>query len=150
VEKPRRVKKQALAGWLRAQRAERGTEDLAARLAAAFPASSARLRRAALIESGLPLDALVEGVRQDGFPALERTLRALAWEYERGDARRRKAVRGLVITAKTHARLAARNPRLPDGKRAEKREMELWIMTWLENPPLFPAWVQLRKARPDG
>jgi hypothetical protein len=123
------------------------TESLAAELAAAFPQASARLRREALHESGLALDAMVEGVRQDGFEPLERTLKALAAEYERGDARRRRAVRSLVITAKTHARLAARNARVAEEKRAEKREMELWILTWLENPGVFPAWVELRKRR---
>jgi hypothetical protein len=23
--------------------------------------------------------------------------------------------------------------------------MALWILTWLENPPLFPQWVRLRR-----
>ena len=47
------------------------------------------------------------------------------------------AVRRLVITAKEHARLAARIP----SKRPEKEEMILWLTTWLENPPVFREWV---------
>jgi hypothetical protein len=48
----------------------------------------------------------------------------------------------VVITSKEHARLAAQNP----AKRAEKEEMILWLLTWLENPPLFAAWVRLRRG----
>jgi len=51
-------------------------------------------------------------------------------------------VRHVVITSKEHARLATRNP----AKRAEKEEMILWLLTWLENPPLFAAWVRLRRS----
>ena len=44
-------------------------------------------------------------------------LARLLAEYERGDPARRMAVRRLVITAKDHARLAARNPSQAAGKR---------------------------------
>jgi len=60
---------------------------------------------------------------------------------ESSEPPRRMAVRRLVITAKEHARLAARNP----AKRPEKDEMVLWLTTWLENPPVFREWVSLRK-----
>ena len=30
-------------------------------------------------------------------------------------------------------------------KSAEKGEMILWMLTWLENPPVFPEWVRLRR-----
>ena len=89
-------------------------------------------------ECGVPLDAMVEGVRQGTFEELETGLRQLLEEYERGDAAKRMAVRRLVITAKDHARLAARNT----DKRAEKEEMILWLTTWLENPPVFREWVR--------
>jgi hypothetical protein len=84
---------------------------------------------------------MVEGVRQATFDDLESSLRKLLEEYEPGDTARRMAVRRLVITAKDHARLAARNPE----KRAEKEEMILWLTTWLENPPVFADWVRMRK-----
>jgi hypothetical protein len=47
-----------------------------------------------------------------------------------------------VIAAKDHARFASRK----EEKRPEKEEMILWMLTWLENPPVFPEWVRLRRA----
>jgi hypothetical protein len=84
---------------------------------------------------------MVEGVRQDDFDALEHSLTMLLGEYERADRARRTEVRRRVIEAKDHARWAARTP----AKRVQKEEMVLWMRTWLENPPLFPEWVQLRR-----
>lgn len=101
--------------------------------------------RAAVRESGLPMSPMTEGVRQDTFDDLERTLIALAGEYERGDAARRRSVRALVITAKDHAGFAARSSKVEAGQRAVKEEMLLWMRTWLENPALFGAWVGIRK-----
>ncbi len=101
--------------------------------AALGPISESYLRRL-LRASGVPLDPLVEGVRQSGFDDLERTLTALA-ACDRSGARR------LVIEAKEHARLALK--RKPDPAR---EEMILWMLTWLENPDTFPIWVRLRKA----
>jgi hypothetical protein len=89
----------------------------------------------------VPLDVMVEGVRQTTFDDLEASLLKLREEYERSDAAHRMAVRRLVITAKDHARLAAR---IPD-KRSEKEEMILWLTTWLENPPVFAEWVKIRR-----
>lgn len=104
------------------------------------PISGSYLRRL-LRESGVPLSPLIEGVRQESFEALESSLLNLLTEYERGDLASRTSVRRLVIEAKDHARWAARNP----DKRAAKQEMVLWMLTWLENPPLFPQWVKLRR-----
>ena len=104
------------------------------------PISGSTLRRL-LRESGVPLGPFVEGVRQDTFDTLESSLLNLLKEYEGGDMERRAAVRRLVIESKDHARWAARIPE----KRAEKQEMALWMLTWLENPPLFPDWVRLRR-----
>ncbi len=89
---------------------------------------------------------MVEGVRQATFDDLAASLLKLLEEYVPGDAPRRMAVRRLVITAKDHARLAARNP----AKRAEKEEMILWLATWLENPPLFAEWVRIRRVRTNS
>ena len=98
--------------------------------------------RKLLKESGIPLAPMVEGVVQDNFESLERTLLALTEEYE--DPDKRRGTRRLVITAKDHARFAMK--RTPDPvKRAEKEEMVLWMLTWLDNPSLFPLWVPLRK-----
>jgi hypothetical protein len=104
------------------------------------PISGSHLRRL-LRESGVPLAPLVAGVRQESFDALESSLLSFLQEYERADVAGRTSVRRVVIEAKEHARWAARNPE----RRAEKAEMTLWMLTWLENPPLFPKWVKLRR-----
>lgn len=106
------------------------------------PISENYLRRL-LRESGVPLDPMIEGVRQATFDDLEVSLLGMLDEYEKGDAARRADVRRLVIVAKDHARWAARD----ETKRNEKDEMILWMITWLENPPVFPEWVKLRRAR---
>jgi hypothetical protein len=145
--------------WLAGRGWDRISEARAGELKAAFPDCSEEIRRAALLESGLALDPLVEGVRQESYERLESTLNALLCQYEAaresGDAPRRQAIRALVIRAKEHAELAAHNSRTHAEKRTEKTEIAAWLRTWLENPPVFPAWVALRKrqlgrARPDS
>jgi hypothetical protein len=103
------------------------------------PISTGYLRKL-LRESGVPLAALIDGVRQESFAALEASLLSLLREYEGGDPGRRASVRRVVIEAKDHARWAGRTAE----KRVEKEEMVLWMLTWLENPPVFAQWVRLR------
>jgi hypothetical protein len=50
-----------------------------------------------------------------------------------------------VIAGKEHARLAARRAGASDERRVLKEEMAAWMLLWLENPALFPAWLALRK-----
>ncbi len=104
-----------------------------------------------MLESGLALDPLVEGVRQESYERLESTLNALLREYQSakqaGNERRRQAIRAVVMRAKEHAELAAHNSRTGAQKRAEKTEMAAWLRTWLENPPVFPDWATLRKRQ---
>lgn len=136
-----RGKRADLARWLERERPARIGEMEWARLHVDLgPVSGSTLRRL-LRESGVPLGPFVDGVRQETFQALESSLLNLLKEYEAGDMERRAAVRRLVIEAKDHARWAARIPE----KRAAKQEMALWMLTWLENPPLFPDWVRLRR-----
>jgi len=140
--KPSRGKRIELERWLTQLRpayiGEAELEEVRTLLA---PVSTGYLRRL-LRSTGVELAPMVEGVRQEDFDALERTLLALEDEYERADPRRKAALRRLVIEAKDHARFAARKPE----KREEKEEMKLWMLTWLENPPVFSQWVQLRRA----
>jgi len=140
--RPTRGKRTELARWLEEQRPARiGETEFEALGRALAPVSESYLRKL-VRESGVPLDAMVEGVRQGSFDELEASLLRFQDEYERGDPARRAAVRRVVITSKEHARLAARNPE----KRTEKEEMILWMLTWLENPPLFADWVRLRRG----
>jgi hypothetical protein len=103
------------------------------------PISESYLRKL-LRESGAPLSPLVEGVSLASFDTLERTLQALAGAYANGAVH----ARALVIDSKVRLRWA--ESRAPDeAHRAEKREMLLWVLTWLENPVAFPVWLRLRK-----
>lgn len=99
--------------------------------AALAPISESYLRRL-LRQSGVQLTPEVEGVRQEDFEQLERTLLA---------ATHPAAVR----EAKRHAELARRSPK---ANRAVKTEMIEWMRVWLETPEVFPLWVKLRKATP--
>lgn len=95
------------------------------------PISEGYLRRL-LRASGVALTPEVEGVRQEDFGALERTLLAATG-------------REAVLLAKRHAELARRSPR---ANWAVKTEMIEWMRVWLETPDAFPVWVKLRKATP--
>jgi hypothetical protein len=97
----------------------------------------------------LELDPVVEGVRQNSFAELGRTLRALAAEYETatlaGDRERAGRCRQAVLTSKQHARLSASRAGASDEDRRRKQEMAAWMLVWLENPGIFPAWLHLRE-----
>lgn len=114
------------------------------------PISSAYLRKLVLA-SGLPLDPVVEGVRQDSFEELERTLIGIGEAYAKalqsGDAGRAARCRQAVITGKEHAHLAARRRAASSETWAVKQEMAAWMLLWLENPAIFPTWLSLRKNR---
>lgn len=133
-----RGKRAELSAWIaREQPAIIGEREYAAIQSALAPVSSSHLRRL-LRECGAKLTPLVEGVRQDSFESLERTLLALLDEYDRGDSPRRQQLRQWIIESKDRSRLALkRDP--------QKQEMILWMLTWLENPPLFREWLDLRK-----
>jgi hypothetical protein len=137
-----RGKSADLTRWLEEHHpAQVGEAEFAALRADLAPVSESHLRRL-LRECGVPLAPMVEGVRQGTFAELEASLLRLLAEYQSGDPARRMAVRRLVIAAKEHARLAARNP----SKRPDKEEMILWLNTWLENPPVFREWVNIRRG----
>jgi hypothetical protein len=112
------------------------------------PVSDSYLRHL-LRDCGLPLDPVLEGIRQRSFEELERTLLAVGAAYaeavETGDRERAAACRRAVITGKEHARLAARHPAASEEARARKVEMASWMLVWLENPAIFPTWLGLRK-----
>ena len=139
---PRTGKAAELARWLEERQPARiGEAEFAQLHVALAPVSESYLRKL-LRECGMPLDPMVGGVRQTTLEELETSLLRLLEEYQQSDAARRMAVRRLVITAKDHARLVARNPE----KRADKDEMILWLTTWLENPPVFGEWVKIRQG----
>ncbi len=124
--------------------------DLLSRLA---PISESYLRRL-LRSTGIPLVPLAAGVCQDSFEELEQTLLDLGREYAgalaAGDRVRAQACRRPVIVAKDHARWVLRNPKTSAARQAEKEEMILWLLTWLENPGVFADWLRLRKRASPG
>jgi hypothetical protein len=112
------------------------------------PVSEQYLRRL-LASTGVEVAQPFAGVRQGSFVELENSLIELERLYSEALGHRNTAlarrIRGMVIQSKDHARLAGRNPRLNAGKKQEKEEMVEWMLVWLENPGVFPAWVALRK-----
>ena len=133
-------RKSVLAAYLaRTQPARIGPQEWNQIKQALEPISDAYLRRL-LLDSRIALDPFIEGVRQDSFENLERTLLQLQSAYESGDVARKRSYRDLVIRAKDHAKFALE-------KKPEKQEMLLWMLTWLENPPAFHLWLGLRKRQ---
>ena len=91
------------------------------------------------------------GVRQRTFDELEHSLLEMEAVYrkakEAGDRACEQQCRNAVIQAKDHARLAARSPKTSPEKKALKEEMIHWMLVWLDDPGVFPAWVKLRKQK---
>jgi hypothetical protein len=112
------------------------------------PVSESYLREL-LRDTGLPFHQPYAGVRQHTFEELEQSLREMQQVYGEAMAvdqrERARYCRRQVIAAKDRARFLAQNPRTPPGKAAQKEEMVQWMLVWLENPEVFPAWVEARK-----
>jgi hypothetical protein len=122
------------------------------------PVSESYLRDL-LRATGLPFAQPFCGIRQHTFAELERSLRDMLEAYTDAvaarDRQRARYCRKQVIAAKDRARFQARSPRTAPEKAAAKSEMAEWMLVWLENPEVFPAWVEARKkhrrdAAPDG
>jgi hypothetical protein len=111
------------------------------RLKALFAESSLREW---LPETGLPVDQPYRGVNTKTLDALEDSLLAMTALYTR-DPAARKLCRAIVITAKDRARFASKNRKVDPTKRALKVEMVEWMLVWLGDPAMFPAWAALRK-----
>jgi len=119
--------------------------DLLLRLA---PVSESYLREL-LVNSGVPIEQPYAGIRQHTLQELEQSLREMLRVYTEATAAghrdRARYCRRQVIAAKDRARFIAANPRTPAEKQAEKQEMVQWMLVWLENPEVFPPWVDARK-----
>jgi hypothetical protein len=143
---PRNTKRSELRRWIAERSPPRiGAAEYAEIRSLLAPISESYLHKL-LRDCGAPLDPMVEGVRQGSFDELQESLEHLLEIYQSSDALRKKAVRALVITAKDHARLAARSANFSPERRGEKVEMVLWLLTWLENPGIFPEWARLRRS----
>ena len=141
--------KQQLGDYLAANQPAAITEavwhDLLQRLA---PVSESYLRDL-LRATGLPFDQPYSGLRQHTFEELEQSLLEMLQVYREalgaGDRGRARYCRRQVIAAKDRAKWMAVTPRSTPEKRTQKEEMAQWMLVWLENPEVFPAWVDARK-----
>jgi hypothetical protein len=123
-------RKARMSEWLRG-RTWVGPQEFA-ELCAEVGGNESYLRRL-VRASGVKMHPLVEGVRQENFAELERTLLNM-----KNEAPYRKLVR----LAREHARLSLRSARTD---REGKNEMIAWMTVWLETPEVFPQWLALRK-----
>ena len=146
--------KQQLREYLAARRPPSITEavwhDLLHRLA---PVSESYLRQL-LWATGLPFSQPYAGVRQHTFAELEESLidmgRIYAGAIAAGDRERARYCRRQVIAAKDRAKFAAASPRTVPEKQAGKQEMAQWMLVWLDDPAVFPAWLEARKRVLDA
>ena len=125
--------------------------ELMVRLA---PVSESYLRDL-LRATALPFDQPYSGIQQHTFEELEESLLGMLKVYldsvAAGNRDRARYCRRQVIAAKDRAKFIAVTARTMAGKRAEKDEMAQWMLVWLENPEVFPAWAEARKrAREAG
>jgi hypothetical protein len=124
--------------------------ELSANLA---PVSESYLREL-LRQTGLPFEQPYAGIRQHTFEELEQSLREMLVVYTdataAGNRDRARYCRRQVIGAKDRARFLTRDSRISPEKRAQKEEMAQWMLVWLENPEVFPVWVEARKRANPG
>ena len=139
--------KQRLRDWLAAERPEAITGAVWRDLLVRFAPVSESYLRDLLRATGLPFEQPWAGVRQHTIEELEESLREMLRVYQEalasGDRDRARYCRRQVIAAKDRAKFAAK-------KKPEKAEMSEWMLVWLENPEVFPAWVKARKRRLGG
>jgi hypothetical protein len=79
------------------------------------------------------------GVRQHTLDELETSLCELSEVYAK-HPHLRPTCREQVIAAKARARFLSRKNEL-------KKEMVEWMLVWLGDPAMFPAWATLRRER---
>ncbi len=142
-------RKQALREFLAAREiASIGEAEWQEALRILAPISESYLRDL-LRATGLPFSQPYAGIRQKTFEELESDLREMLAVYtqavQAGDRRRARYCRRQIIAAKDRARFSLRVPKASPAKKAQKEEMVQWMLVWLENPEVFPAWVEIRK-----
>ena len=146
--KSKSVKRQ-LGEYLAAQRPPAITEALWNDLLQRFTPVSESYLRELLRATNLPFEQPYAGIRQHTFEELEQSLGEMLQVYAgamaAGDRQRARYCRRQVIGAKDRARFLSRDPRTAPERKAQKEEMVQWMLVWLENPEVFPAWVDARR-----
>ena len=145
----RKSVKQQLRNYLAANQPAWITEAVWQELLLSVAPVSESYLRDLLRDTGLPFDQPYAGIRQHTFEELEHSLRTMLEVYRdavaTGARDRARYCRRQVIAAKDRAKFLAVSPRIAPEKRAQKEEMAQWMLVWLENPEVFPAWVDARK-----
>lgn len=92
-------------------------------------------------QAGLLIDAPWCGVRQHTFEELAASLLAFSEVFgSRPDLRRE--CRDQVILAKDRARFVSLRAATDEETRERKTIMVEWMLIWLGDPAIFPAWLQ--------
>ncbi len=144
--KPPRITRAELQS-MRAHLARLGRPTTELRLLALLAATDIEIDRAL---GGLPTD-LRDRIRTRDLDLAAASLTSMAEEYVRagdaGDRLRASDCRRAVAAGKQRLKRALSNPRLSQEKRREKQELLEWFLQWLEAPPLFADWLELRRRR---
>ncbi len=142
------IKKQ-LREYLDARRPPEITESVWKDLLQALAPVSEGYLRDLLRDTGLPFAQPYAGVRQHTLVELEQSLTELwkiyAEAIESGDRERARYCRRQVIAAKDRAKFASLSPKVSPERQTVKREMAQWMLVWLDDPSMFPAWAEARK-----
>jgi hypothetical protein len=126
--------------------AARGWDEIGEKEWGELRSALSDISESTLRASGIRIAAPWRGVAAHSMEDLESSLVELSQIYEaRPDLRR--YCRDQVIAAKDRARWAARSPKVEESKRRMKGEMVEWMLVWLDDPAIFPTWVQLRKQK---
>ena len=145
---PKSIKKR-LAAFLEASQPPAITEAVWRELLVTLSPVSETYLRELLRQTGLPFEQPYAGIRQHTLEELEQSLREMLQVYAdatvTGNRERARYCRRQVIGAKDRAKFMARDARVAPEKQAQKAEMAQWMLVWLENPEVFPAWVEARK-----
>jgi hypothetical protein len=113
-------------------------------------------------ETQIPIDRALGGLPVDlrgrihfhDKDAAAASLADMTGEYQvaraGGDKTRAEDCRRAVRKGKDRLKLLLRRDNLSPQKREEKQELLQWFLVWLEAPPLFPGWLELRRRAADA
>lgn len=136
--------KQEFRAWLETEKPEAITEAVWTTLLMRLAPVSESYLRDLLRATRLPFDQPWAGIQQHTLEELEESLRTMLDVYQEataaGNKERARYCRRQVIAAKDRAKFLAK-------VKPEKEEMAQWMLVWLENPEVFPAWVEARKKQ---
>jgi hypothetical protein len=134
--------KQQFRAWLETDKPTAITEAVWTTLLMRLAPVSESYLRDLLRATRLPFDQPWAGIRQHSLEELEESLRTMLEVYREstaaGNKERARYCRRQVIAAKDRAKFLAK-------VKPGKEEMAQWMLVWLENPEVFPAWVDARK-----